>query len=118
MNVRDYMHQITEQNANTLASEEGQGEGKRKMTKEEALQEQQSKNKVRFCHWFLSCYLCKVNMWFDDTQTAHIIRCLASIHVCVLSQRSTPEGSITSGQRLCKPGSFYANRTLGSNNQV
>ena len=58
MNVRDYMHQITEQNANTLASEEGQGEGKRKMTKEEALQEQQTKNKVRFCHGLLYHHLC------------------------------------------------------------
>lgn len=47
MNVREYMHDITAQNANTLASEEGQAEGKKKMTKEETLQEQQSKNKVR-----------------------------------------------------------------------
>lgn len=48
MNVRDYMHEISSQNANTRSStEEGSGEGKRKMSKEEALIEQQNKNKVR-----------------------------------------------------------------------
>lgn len=59
MNVRDYMHQITEQNANTKASEEGQGEGKKKMTKEETLQEQQTKNKVNN----MSCVLPNHHVW-------------------------------------------------------
>ena len=46
MNVREYMHEICSQNANTLMSTEEGMEGKRKMSKEEALIEQQNKNKV------------------------------------------------------------------------
>ncbi|XP_067931376.1 uncharacterized protein [Watersipora subatra] len=52
MNVRDYMHEITSQNANTLSSmEEGQ-DGKRKKSKEETLIEQQNKNKDLTMHMY------------------------------------------------------------------
>lgn len=56
MNVRDYMHDICAVNSNTKLSEENQGEGKRKMSKAEALTEQQNKNKVNRTTGVLQVY--------------------------------------------------------------
>lgn len=60
MNVRDYMHEISSQNINTLSSNEEGLEGKRKMSKEEALTEQQNKNKVRADIRSAYCRICRI----------------------------------------------------------